>query len=235
MKLGRGTGFGVIAILVGASACKPAPAEKVSPAETAAASAATAMESAATAAKGSCDAVVAHLDGIVKRDHGSATASWDPKESLAKCKSQGATAEHLACLAKADTVPDTAACDKAAFAGVDVPTRVTRELDALHLDRSQRPGTQDGDYLVFRDTGGRKCGFLMREHHFASAMFVMCGGAIISGPLTSAKDIEEVSKELSNRERKEHEMVMAIMANYPYGRKVDAYDAKTGAYVGKRY
>lgn len=181
-----------------------------------------------------CEAVVEHLDGIVKKEHHPG-ASFDPKEGLEKCKAQSPTPKYLTCLSTASTVADTSACDKEALSGVVVPTDVKREFDALHLDRSERPGSRDGDYLVFRKSDGRKCGFLMREHHFASAMFVMCGGAIISGPLTSSKDIDDVTKQLSDQQKKEHEVVMGIIANYPYGGPVDVYDSKTGAYKGRHY
>jgi hypothetical protein len=181
-----------------------------------------------------CEAVVEHLDAIVKKEQHPG-ASFDPKEGLEKCKAQSPTPKYLTCLSKASTVADTSTCDKEALAGVVVPTDVKREFDALHLDRSQKPGSKDGDYLVFRKSDGRKCGFLMREHHFASAMFVMCGGAIISGPLTSSKDIDDVTKQLSDQQKKEHEIVMGIIANYPYGGPVDVYDAKTGAYKGRHY
>ena len=187
-----------------------------------------------SAAGPTCASVVAHLAEIVEREKAPGV-TFDPAEGLAKCSAQSPTPAHLACLAAAKSVADSSACDKAAFAGVVVSTTVKRELDGLHLDQAEKPGARDGDYLVFRKTSGRKCGFLTREQGFAAAIFVMCGGGIISGPLTTKADIDKVSKELSSKQKKEHEVVLGIMNNWPYGGPTDVYDAKTGAYVGRRY
>lgn len=177
-----------------------------------------------------CAAVVAHLAEVVQQD-AEIAAGFDPAKHRADCASKQATTSHLACLMKASTIPATADCDRAEFAGVDVPTDVGQEFGP---GESRPGGSQDGDYLMFRDTDGRKCGFLFRERHWASAMFVMCGGAIISGPLTSSADIREVSALLSNQQRREHEIVKSIMDNYPYGRATKVYD-QNGVYQGTRY
>jgi hypothetical protein len=177
-----------------------------------------------------CAAVVAHLAELVQQD-AEIAAGFDPAKHRADCASKRATTSHLACLMKASTIPATADCDRAEFAGVDVPTAVGQEFGP---GESRPGGSQDGDYLMFRDTDGRKCGFLFREHHWASAMFVMCGGAIISSPLTSAADIREVSALLADQQRREHEIVKSIMDNYPYGRATKVYD-QNGIYQGTRY
>ena len=177
-----------------------------------------------------CAAVVAHLAEVVQQDAAIA-AGFDPAKHRADCASKRATTSHLACLMKATTIPATADCDRAEFAGVDVPTDVGQEFGP---GESRPGGSQDGDYLMFRDTDGRSCGFLYREHHWAGAMFVMCGGAIISSPLTSPADIREVSALLSNQQRREHEIVKSIMDNYPYGRATKVYD-QNGVYQGTRY
>ena len=128
---------------------------------------------------------------------------------------------------------ETTLCDKAVFEGYDAPTTVTREIDGLNLASYEKPGSKDGDYMVFR-TKPRKCGFLTREYHFATAMFVMCGDAIISSALTSSADIEQISKMFADQAKQESDLVMGIMQNWPYGRETKVYDSN-GRYLGTRY
>ncbi len=177
-----------------------------------------------------CAAVVAHLSEVVQQDP-QVAADFDPGKHRANCASKRATTSHLSCLMKAETIAATADCDRAEFAGLEVPTDVGQEFGP---GESRPGGSQDGDYLAFRNSDGRTCGFLYREHHWAGAMFVMCGGAIISGPLTSPADIREVSALLADQQRKEHELVKSIMDNYPYGRATRVYD-QNGVYQGTRY
>lgn len=180
----------------------------------------------------SCASVVAHLGEIAAAS--AEGAPYDAADALAKCTAQVASPAHLACLTGATTVAEVSDCDKAVFAGAAIDTAITREFDGLHLDPADKPGSEDGDYLVFRNTDGRKCGFLARELHFANAMFVMCGGEIISSALTTRADIEAVSAQFADRQRQEADLVRGIMANWPSGRETRVYNA-SGVYVGTHY
>ena len=219
-----------------AAAAAPAPAPGGEPAPTAPDLTGSDNDEAAAAAAGpgvgpdACKTVVGHLVDVVTANP-SPNVKADPDTWLADCVNKHATASHVACLMNATTIPDTAACDRAEFAGVDVPTDVVRELGP---EDHPPDGSHDGDFRVFRQTGGRTCGFLYRERNWASAMFVMCGGAIISSPLTSSQDIDEVTALLANQQRQEHEIVKSIMDNYPYGRATHVYD-QNGVYQGVHY
>ncbi|MBK9034988.1 MAG: hypothetical protein IPL61_27615 [Myxococcales bacterium] len=180
-----------------------------------------------------CAAVVAHLSALAQTD-AKAAAVFDPDKALGDCTSKRATASHLACLLQAGTIAEGAECDRAEFANVDVATAVGREFQAGQDSPEDKAGTEDGDYIVFRSSSSRKCGFLYREHHFAGAMFVMCADAIVSGALTTAAELRDVTRQLSDRQRAEHEVVKGIMDNYPYGRATRVYD-QNGVYQGTRY
>jgi hypothetical protein len=95
--------------------------------------------------------------------------------------------------------------------------RIKRSFYALDEDKPADMMTRDGDYEYFkRLEGGGTAGFFYSTKP-QEAQYVLWGGEVIAGPLTTERQIEEVAAAISKNMRAEHEMRMSIIKNRPTG------------------
>jgi hypothetical protein len=79
---------------------------------------------------------------------------------------------------------------------------------------------RDGDYLYFQElSSGGTAGFYYATKP-EEAIYVLWGGEVIAGPLTTKAQVEEVTAKLSRDMQYEHEIRMSIINNYPTGGNV---------------
>ncbi len=98
-----------------------------------------------------------------------------------------------------------------------VRLEIKRSFYALDENRPENLLTQDGDYMYFKELeGGGTVGFLFVAKP-RKAIYVLWGGEVIAGPLTTKQQVNEVSAILSKNMKSEHEMRMSIIKNRPTG------------------
>lgn len=95
--------------------------------------------------------------------------------------------------------------------------RIKRSYYALDENRPEDLLTRDGDYMYFKELeGGGTAGFFYSTKP-QEASYVLWGGEVIAGPLTTDQQVEEVAAMLSKKSKAEHEMRMNIINNRPTG------------------
>lgn len=95
--------------------------------------------------------------------------------------------------------------------------RIKRSYYALDKNKPDDMMTRDGDYEYFKELeSGGTAGFLYSTEP-QEAQYVLWGGEVIAGPLTSQQQIDEVAATISKNMRAEHEMRMKIIKNRPTG------------------
>ena len=73
----------------------------------------------------------------------------------------------------------------------------------------------DGDYLWFRELEeGGTAGFLYKATP-QEAIYVLWGGKVIARPLTTVKQIKDITEQLSDEMKEEHELRMKIIEMFP--------------------
>ena len=105
---------------------------------------------------------------------------------------------------------------------------IKRSFYALDENRPEDLLTQDGDYMYFKELeSGGTAGYLYVTKP-QEAIYVLWGGEVIAGPLTTEQQVREVTAMLSNNMKSEHEMRMNIIKNRPTGilGPVRVYDSK---------
>lgn len=60
--------------------------------------------------------------------------------------------------------------------------RPVRVIDALHPDVTPPAMSVDGDFMTYSPAGEEPCGFLYKKTP-TEAVYVLCGGRVIAGPL----------------------------------------------------
>ncbi len=139
--------------------------------------------------------------------------------------------------------PTSAAAPAAPAATTAAPPPVGEAVFDLRQQRRIAVGetvdppalTVDGDFLYFQSHSlGKECGSLYKSSPH-EAVFVLCGGEVLAGPLTTAAQIEEVFGLLSDRSKNAHDATMAVINNYPTGgnARYRVYD-QHGRYLGER-
>ncbi len=95
--------------------------------------------------------------------------------------------------------------------------RIKRSYYALDENRPEDMMTRDGDYDYFKELeNGGTAGFFYSTKP-QKATYVLWGGEVIAGPLTTDQQIQEVTATISKNMRAEHEMKMNIIKNRPTG------------------
>jgi len=95
--------------------------------------------------------------------------------------------------------------------------RIKRSYYALDENRPEDMMTRDGDYDYFKELeSGGTAGFYYSTKP-QKATYVLWGGEVIAGPLTTDQQIQEVTATISKNMRAEHEMRMSIIKNRPTG------------------
>ena len=95
--------------------------------------------------------------------------------------------------------------------------RIKRSYYALDENRPEDMMTRDGDYDYFKELeNGGTAGFFYSTKP-QKATYVLWGGEVIAGPLTTDQQIQEVTATISKNMRAEHEMRMNIIKNRPTG------------------
>jgi hypothetical protein len=95
--------------------------------------------------------------------------------------------------------------------------RIKRSYHALDKNRPADMMTRDGDYDYFKELeGGGTAGFYYSTKP-QPAQYVLWGGEVIAGPLTTDQQIEEAAATISKNMRNEHEMRMNLIKNRPTG------------------
>jgi len=133
------------------------------------------------------------------------TADAMAKE-ISTCRTEAWPAPLVDCFTKASNVDEILeTCNKLAFTG---------ELD-LKPTREVPPGedSQEGDFVVFNKA--ERCGSMLKKKFGAEAVFVLCKGKVIAGPLTTPAEIDAVFAELSKLSANAHELTMSVMKNWP--------------------
>jgi hypothetical protein len=99
-----------------------------------------------------------------------------------------------------------------------VKLEIIRSYYALDEDKPDDMLKRHGDYLYFRELEeGGTAGFLYVNEP-SEAIYVLWGGKVIAGPLTTAKQVREVAQTLSNEMEAEHKLRTSIIRTYPVGR-----------------
>ena len=95
--------------------------------------------------------------------------------------------------------------------------RIKRSYYALDENRPADMMTRDGDYDYFKklESGGT-AGFYYSTKP-QKAQYVLWGGEVIAGPLTTEQQIKEAAATISKNMRNEHEMRMRLINNRPTG------------------
>ncbi len=95
--------------------------------------------------------------------------------------------------------------------------RIKRSYYALDENKPEDLMTRDGDYEYFKEleSGGTAGYFYSTKPQ--EATYVLWGGEVIAGPLTTQQQVDEVTATLSKNMRAEHEMRMNIIKNRPTG------------------
>ncbi|MDQ3751146.1 MAG: hypothetical protein M3367_19330 [Acidobacteriota bacterium] len=109
-----------------------------------------------------------------------------------------------------------------------VRLEIKRSYYALDKNRPDDMMTRDGDYDWFKELeGGGTAGYLFVTKP-REAIYVLWGGEVIAGPLTTEQQVKEVTAMLSKNMKSEHEMRMNIIKNRPTGilGPVRVYDEK---------
>lgn len=95
--------------------------------------------------------------------------------------------------------------------------RIRRSYHALDENRPADMMTRDGDYDYFKKLeGGGTAGFYYSTKP-QKAQYVLWGGEVIAGPLTTEQQIKEAAATISKNMRNEHEMRMSIINSRPTG------------------
>lgn len=104
---------------------------------------------------------------------------------------------------------------------------IKRSYYASDPNRPKDMLSRDGDYLYFQELpeGGTAGFFYSTEPQ--EAIYVLWGGEVIAGPLTTKAQVEEVTAKLTRDMQFEHEIRMSIINSYPTGGNVRrrVYDA----------
>ncbi len=98
-----------------------------------------------------------------------------------------------------------------------VRLEIKRSFYALDENRPEDMMTRDGDYEYFKELeSGGTAGYLFVTKP-REAIYVLWGGEVIAGPLTTEQQVKEVTAILSKNMKSEHEMRMSIIKNRPTG------------------
>ena len=98
-----------------------------------------------------------------------------------------------------------------------VRLEIKRSYDALDENKPDDMMTRDGDYDYFKELeGGGTAGFYYSTKP-QKAQYVLWGGEVIAGPLTTDEQIKEVAATISKNMRNEHEMRMNLINSRPTG------------------
>ncbi len=133
------------------------------------------------------------------------TADAMAKE-VSTCRTEAWPAPLVDCFTTASSVDEILEkCNKLAFSG-ELDMKPTRVVD---------PGgdSQEGDFVMFNKA--ERCGSMLKKRFGAEAVFVLCKGKVIAGPLTTPAEIEAVFAELSKLSANAHELTMSVMKNWP--------------------
>jgi len=109
-----------------------------------------------------------------------------------------------------------------------VRLEIKRSFYALDENRPEDMMTRDGDYDYFKELeDGGTAGFYYSTKP-QEAIYVLWGGEVIAGPLTTEQQVKQVTAMLSKNMKSEHEMRMNIIKNRPTGilGPVRIYDEK---------
>lgn len=200
----------VVAILVtvgcGKSADKIEPTDKDPAKSNAGGSTAPTAKATGDACEASAKHVFALMEASEKHKH-LVTPDAMAKE-IAQCREEAWPAPLVDCFTKASSVDELLEkCNKLAFTG---------ELDMKPL-REVAPGedSNEGDFVVFNKA--ERCGSMLKKRFGAEAVFVLCKGKVIAGPLTTPAEIEAVFAELGKLSANAHDLTMSIMKNWPKG------------------
>jgi hypothetical protein len=94
---------------------------------------------------------------------------------------------------------------------------IKRSFYALDENKPADMMTRDGDYEYFKELeGGGTAGYLYVTKP-REAMYVLWGGEVIAGPLTTERQVKDVTAMISKNMKSEHEMRMSIIKNRPTG------------------
>ena len=95
---------------------------------------------------------------------------------------------------------------------------IKRTYYAADPNKPADMGSRDGDYTYFRELeGGGTAGFLYKAKP-QEAIYVLWGGKVIAGPLTTEEQVRKVTEQLADQMKDEHETQMTIINNYPTGK-----------------
>ncbi len=154
------------------------------------------------------------------------------KTSASKSKSVSSEADETEIAEEDEDGADLTASESAPDSESDTSQatdfRIKRSYYALDENRPDDMMTRDGDYDYFKELeGGGTAGFYYSTKP-QKAQYVLWGGEVIAGPLTTDEQIKEVTATLSKNMRNEHEMRMNLIKNRPTGifGPVRVYDEK---------
>ena len=99
-----------------------------------------------------------------------------------------------------------------------VKLEIKRSFYALDENKPEDMGSRDGDYTYFMELeDGGTAGFLYKAKP-REAIYVLWGGKVIAGPLTTAEQVKKITEILSDQMKDEHEMRMTIINKFPSGK-----------------
>jgi len=104
------------------------------------------------------------------------------------------------CIARAADKDDIQACAKLAFEDGKVEFQPQRVVDvtAGNVTEQDPPMfTQNGDVIAFR-ANGQRCGMIGMYSGPAYATFLICGGSVLAGPLTTDAEVQEAFQIVAN-------------------------------------
>ncbi len=168
-----------------------------------------------------CESAVKHVHELMAKSGDDELAGRVTESEIAKqisqCKSENWPPELLACSAGETSVDGVAdRCNKLAFAG-EIDLKAGREFDGAVDNSAASPPVYelDGDTVIFNKSS--RCAMAMKKRFGADAVFVMCGGKVIAGPLTTVTEIKSVMAEVQAESADASKLTQAIMNNYPSG------------------
>ncbi|MBX3160140.1 MAG: hypothetical protein KF773_29505 [Deltaproteobacteria bacterium] len=176
-----------------------------------------------------CDQAVRHVFDLMKRsgDRDLAKEAEDDEtvaNALADCKRQAWPPEMLVCAGAApDLATIDASCNKLAFGGAELDMKPGRTFraDGTQEERDRIAGAVpkmfalDGDFEVFDEA--TNCGVMKKKRFGVEAMFVICGGRVVVGPLTTIAEISAVMGEMPKASAGAASLASALASRFPPG------------------
>jgi hypothetical protein len=177
---------------------------------------------------GACERAMKHVFELMKKSSRELAKEAEDEETVANaiadCKRQAWPPEMLECSGAATDIATIAEkCNKLAFAGAPLdmkPGRIFRvdgtqeEKDRIH-GAMPRMFALDGDFEIFDKAS--HCGAMKKKLFGVEAMFVVCGGRVVIGPLTTVAEISAVMTALPGAATGGAATMAELAAKHPTG------------------